>query len=94
MKSPGDKQYTIEYLEVVAKEDIPALPASAKALIRRAIEDRLMVDPIGFGKPLRYSLKGHRRLRVSDYRVVYRIDSTKKSVLIVAIKHRKDVYDE
>lgn len=23
-------------------------------------------DPIGLGKPLRYSLKGHRRLRVGD----------------------------
>jgi len=46
------------------------------------------LDPIGFGKPLRYSLKGHRRLRVSDYRVVYRIDHD-AGIIIVAIKaHR------
>ena len=60
-------------------------------MIKTAIEERLMVDPIGFGKPLRYSLKGHRRLRVGDYRVVYRIE--KKTVVIIAIKHRKDVYE-
>lgn len=53
-----------------------------------------MIDPIGFGKPLRYSLKGHRRLRVSDYRIVYRIDPDANTVVIVSIKHRKDVYDE
>lgn len=53
-----------------------------------------MVDPIGFGKPLRYSLKGHRRLRVSDYRVVYRIEEKTNTVLIIAIKHRRDVYDD
>ena len=53
-----------------------------------------MIDPIGFGKPLRYSLKGHKRLRVSDYRVVYRIDPQTKTVFIVAIKHRKDVYED
>lgn len=94
MKPPGDKPFTVEYLEVVVKEDIPALPASARTLIKKAIEERLTVDPIGFGKPLRYSLKGHRRLRVSDYRIVYRIDASKKLVLIVAIKHRKNVYDE
>ena len=52
-----------------------------------------MVDPIGFGKPLRNSLKGHRRLIVSDYRVVYRIDPQNHTVVIIAIKHRKDVYD-
>lgn len=91
---PGNKFYFIEYLETVVKKDIPVLPKSAKALIKKAIEQRLMVDPIGFGKPLRYSLKGHRRLRISDYRVVYRIDVANQKVIIVAIKHRRDVYED
>jgi len=86
--------YSISYLEEVVKKHIPALPIKAKALIKSAIEERLMVDPLGFGKPLRYSLRGHRRLRVSDYRVVYRIIPETKTVLIVAIKHRKEVYEE
>lgn len=94
MKTPGNKLYRVEYLENVVKEDIPALPKSAKVMIRKAIEERLTLDPIGFGKPLRYSLKGHRRLRVSDYRVVYRIDATHHVVIIAAIKHRKEVYQE
>ena len=94
MTKSGDKPYKIEYLDIVAKEDIPVLPTSARSLIRKAIEERLMVDPVGFGKPLRYSLRGHRRLRVSDYRIVYRIDLDRHVVVIVAIKHRKDVYDE
>ena len=89
----GSKLYQIDYLESVVDEDIPNLSTSAKKLIQKAIEERLMVDPIGFGKPLRYSLKGHRRLRVSDYRVVYRIEPQNHAVIIVAIKHRKEVYD-
>jgi mRNA interferase RelE/StbE len=84
--------YTIEYLSIVVEEDIPKLPKSTKIIIQKAIEERLMINPIGFGKPLRYSLKGHRRLRVSDYRIVYRIDINKHTVIIVAIKHRKDIY--
>jgi len=87
-------KYKILYLEDVVRNHIPELPSSAKQLIKRAIEERLMVDPLGFGKPLRYSLKGHRRLRVSDYRVVYRIDGEVQTVIIVAIKHRKDIYDD
>lgn len=90
---PGNK-YQIEYLDVVVQEDIPALPASARSLIKRAIEQRLTIDPIGFGKPLRYSLKGHRRLRVSHYRVVYRIEVPTNKVIIIAIKDRKDVYEK
>ncbi len=87
-------KYQIRYLEEVVGKDIPNLPTSAKTLIQRAIEERLTADPIGFGKPLRYSLKGHRRLRVSDYRIVYRIEAKANTVLIVAIKHRKDVYED
>jgi mRNA interferase RelE/StbE len=87
-------KYQIRYLEEVVRKHIPLLPTNFKALIKRAIEERLMVDPIGFGKPLRYSLKGHRRLRVSDYRIVYRIEPETMSVTIVAIKHRKEVYED
>ena len=86
--------YQIRYSEKVGRKQVPALSSSAKEAIRRAIEERLMVDPIAFGKPLRYSLKGHRRLRVGDYRIVYRIALNQKLVIIVAIKHRKDIYEE
>jgi len=86
--------YQIVYQETVVREDIASLPSGAKALIKRAIEERLMRDPIGFGKPLRYSLKGHRRLRVSDYRVVYRVEVSTNTVTIVAIQHRKAVYED
>lgn len=86
---PGSKTYQVEYLISVVKEDILALPKKMKTMIKRAIEERLTLDPIGFGKPLRYSLQGHRRLRVGDYRVVYRIDPYENMVIIIAIKHRK-----
>ncbi len=85
--------YTVEYLDKVTKDDIPALPSTMKKLIKKAIEERLIIDPIGFGKPLRYALRGHRRLRVGDYRIVYRIEQELLTVVIVAIKHRKDIYE-
>jgi mRNA interferase RelE/StbE len=90
----GNKFYQVEYLATVVDEDIPNLPKAVRNGIKRAIEERLMVDPIGFGKPLRYTLKGYRRLCVGDYRIVYRIDDRNKTIIIAAIKHRKDVYEE
>ena len=84
--------YQIEYFESVVKTDIPKLPKSEKIKIKRAIEAKLTRNPIEFGKPLRYSLKGARRLRVGDYRIIYIID--KNTVLITKIGHRKEVYDD
>jgi len=77
----------------VERAHIPKLPSNIKTRIKRAIEERLMIDPIGFGKPLRYSLKGYRRLRVGDYRVIYYINLDLEIVFVIAIKHRRDSYE-
>lgn len=84
--------YRLLYLESVARKDIPSLPKAARERIRKEIERKLSDNPIEFGKPLQYSLKGCRRLRVGDYRVIYQIDGTE--VTIVKIGHRKEVYNE
>lgn len=85
--------YRIEYLASVVAKDIPNLSKTAKVEIKKAIETKLATHPIEFGKPLRYSLKGARRLRVGDYRVIYRIEPG-RTVLIVKIGHRKEVYEK
>lgn len=85
-------KYLIEY-DVEIEEKLRALPKSVREMIRKAIEKKLMIDPITFGKPLRYSLKGYRRLRVGDYRVIYKIIEDKVIVMIVDIDHRKDIYE-
>ncbi|AIF80837.1 cytotoxic translational repressor of toxin-antitoxin system RelE [endosymbiont of Acanthamoeba sp. UWC8] len=43
-------KYHICYQEEVVRKYIPNLSSSAKALIKQAIEELLMVDPVGFGK--------------------------------------------
>ena len=82
--------FSIFYHELVAKEDTPRLPASFKVRIKKAIETKLTTLPEQFGKPLRRSLKGYRKLRVGDYRVVFRIE--RKAVKIFLIQHRSVVY--
>ncbi len=86
--------YRIGYDDRVINEDIPALPKSAFELIGRAIKSRFAVSPTQYGKPLRYNLSGYRRLRVADYRIVYKIDEAAKTVYVIAIQHRKDIYEE
>jgi mRNA interferase RelE/StbE len=85
--------YRLVYEERVISVDIPLLPLSARTLIQRAINERLTTNPNAYGKPMRRSLAGHRRLRVSQYRIIYRIDEKQKIVYISTIGHRKDVYE-
>ncbi|HMA78285.1 MAG TPA: type II toxin-antitoxin system RelE/ParE family toxin [Candidatus Paceibacterota bacterium] len=70
--------------------DLNVIDTAAKRRIKQAIESKLTVDPIRFGKPLQHSLTGLRALRVGDYRIVYQL--TKTEVYIVLIAHRTVVY--
>ena len=71
-------------------DDLADIPANIKERIRKAIETRLLIDPVNYGLPLRKSLQGHRKLRVGDYRIIYRIHE--KEIIILKIGHRKNVY--
>jgi len=50
----------------------------------------LQTAPHDYGKPLRKSLKGYWKLRVGDYRVVFKV--IESEVWILGIRHRKSVY--
>ena len=83
--------FRLRYHPDVVTDDIPVLNARLKTRIRKAIESRLATAPHHYGEPLRKTLKGYWKLRVGDYRVVFKIE--KHEVWILGIIHRRDVYD-
>lgn len=83
-------KYQIIYHELVVKKDIPKLDNKIKEVVKMAIENKLEIDPLTFGLPLRRSLKGYRKLRVGDYRIIFRIEKNK--IKIFAIMHRSIIY--
>jgi mRNA interferase RelE/StbE len=84
--------WQVLYHPDVAREDLPKIPRNMRARLKRAIETRLLFDPILAGAPLRKDLTGYRKLRVGDYRIIYRVQEEEIRVLIIA--HRKDVYSQ
>lgn len=82
--------YELIYHTDILKQDLPKIPKNIKETKKRAIEERLLKDPIRTGRPLRQSLKGYRKLRVGDYRVIYKIAGS--MIIILKIGHRKEVY--
>ena len=83
--------YRIFYHPDVRKEDLPSIPSNIKERIKRAIEERLLKEPLKYGQPLKRSLTGYRKLRVGDYRIIFRVD--KNAVIVLKSGHRKEVYN-
>ena len=82
--------YNLLYHPAVLREDLPHIPSDQKQKIQEAIERRLLEDPVMAGKPLRQSLKGHRKFCVGDWRIIYRIDKT--DIIVLKIGHRREIY--
>ena len=74
--------YTFVYHADVKKHDLKEIDERNKA-----IEERLAIQPEKFAKPLQRSLKGYWRLRVGEYRLVFKIKGD--TVLILSIIHLK-----
>ena len=51
--------------------------------------ERIVKDP-QTGKPLRYTLKGERTVRVGPYRLIYALDGD--ALVLLRLLHRKKVY--
>jgi mRNA-degrading endonuclease RelE of RelBE toxin-antitoxin system len=52
----------------------------------------LLENPKGVGKPLRGDLAGLHPAKVGAYRIVYQIDEPSKTLRVIYIDHRADIY--
>ncbi|WP_323132846.1 type II toxin-antitoxin system RelE family toxin [Wolbachia endosymbiont of Drosophila pseudotakahashii] len=95
LKGRGHKlQYDIVYSKNFTERDFLNLPKTIRSRITKAINERLTTDPIKFDKPLRGRLKGYRRIRVSDYRIIYTVNIAKHKVFVATAGHRDTIYEK
>lgn len=82
--------YRIEYLEEVY-DQFKKIPKNIRKVITKAIRERLAVAPHRF-RPLAGGWRGYYRLRVGDYRVIYKIEEQRVTVVVVRVAPRGCVY--
>jgi|GEM_PF-2666504 mRNA interferase RelE/StbE len=82
----------IKYHPKVLDEDIPSLDKAIAIRIKNAIEKRLMTEPLKYGDYLHGSLKGYRKYRVDDHRIVYRIAGNEIHILVIGKRKDDEVY--
>jgi mRNA interferase RelE/StbE len=85
-------EFEILYHPDVPAKDLLRISLDIKLKIKKAIETKLTLAPQDFGAPLRKTLKGYWKLRVGDYRVIYKI--VDKTVIVFRMGHRREVYEK
>ena len=71
-------------------EDLEAVGPSAARRIMRSIDDKLTRAPLQFGSGLTGNLASFRKLRIGDYRVVYRVREKDVIVFVLTVGPRRD----
>ena len=68
------------------------LPDKTAGAVIEFVYGPLAGNPHQVGRALRWELEGLHSARRGDYRIVYRIDERRRTVVISAVAHRADVY--
>ena len=77
-----------------AVEEFKRLDKTVQRIIREKLEPlaknpEILKNNI---KPLKGEYKGLYRLRVGNYRIIYKIDNENLIIILIRIGHRKDIY--
>ncbi|MBI2917328.1 MAG: type II toxin-antitoxin system RelE/ParE family toxin [Chloroflexi bacterium] len=78
------------HIERTAKKDLDRLAEDEFQRVSRAMES-LLQNPRPKGSIKLTGREGY-RLRVGDYRVLYRINDKDQTVVVRGIKHRREAY--
>lgn len=78
-----------------ALRELNKLDSQSQQKILAYLEERIELDadPRRFGKRLKANLAGLWRYRVGNYRIICRIVDNELIVLVLAVGHRKTIYE-
>ncbi len=75
-----------------AVDDVESLPVVIKARFAVVVARLEAWPDVSGAKPLRGEWKGHYRIRVGDWRVIFK--PVRPDVIVVRVANRRDVYEE
>jgi mRNA interferase RelE/StbE len=79
-------------IAAAAERQLGRLPERVAAAVVEFVVGPLLENPHQVGHPLQRELEGLRSARRGAYRVVYEIDDEKRTVVVLRVDHRADVY--
>lgn len=87
--------YSFSYHPKV-KQDFLEIDPVLSTMIQKTMIEKLSSYPLHYGEYLHGQLHPYRKLRVGDYRIVYRVYEKKIVVYVIAVGNRRDdeVYEK
>lgn len=82
--------WKVKIHRLVLSEDFKAISHSDQKRILKSIHKKLTIGPQEYGRPLLGELKGYWRLRIGDYRAIYKIKEDIVEVLVIKIGIRRN----
>jgi mRNA interferase RelE/StbE len=74
-----------------ARRQLDRLPIAVVAAVLETL-GAIASNPRRLGKPLRFELEGRWSARRGPYRIIYSVDDATRTVLVLAVAHRADIY--
>ncbi|WP_309713616.1 type II toxin-antitoxin system RelE/ParE family toxin [Pseudolysinimonas sp.] len=84
--------YELVVARPAARAIAETLPEAISAAVIDFITGSLIENPRRVGRELRKELAGIHSARRGSYRILYRIDEGKRTVTVLRVDHRGDVY--
>jgi mRNA interferase RelE/StbE len=86
------ERYDVRFQPAARRAISHRLPEVVAAAVLEFCDATLAVNPHRVGKPLSGPLAGCHGARRGTYRIVYRIDERSRTVHVLDIDHRADIY--
>jgi mRNA interferase RelE/StbE len=77
-----------------AKKEFITLDKTARSVIEKAIDTKLLTNPDVYLIPLVGDLTGLYKFRVGDYRLLCLKEENVLIITVVKVKHRREVYEK
>jgi mRNA interferase RelE/StbE len=90
--STEPERYEIRFQPVARRAIAERLPEAVAAAVLEFCEAALAVSPYRVGKPLFGPLAGCHGARRGTYRIVYRVGENTRTVHVLDIDHRAQIY--
>ena len=84
--------YSVVWLDR-AEDQLDELPVDIADRIVKKISSHLVKSPRQLGEAMVGEYSGCYRYRIGDYRIIYQIYDDKVYIMVIAVGHRKNVYD-
>jgi mRNA interferase RelE/StbE len=92
MTTEPARPYEIRFQAAARRAISQRLPEAVAAAVLEFCDAALAINPNRVGKPLFGPLAGCHGARRGTYRIVYRIDEAARTVHVLDIDHRSDIY--